>query len=246
MFANNETGAIQPVAEAAALAHDHGALFHCDAVQAAGRLKIDFAGLGADLMTISAHKLGGPPGVGALIVGDDAPLKPLIEGGGQERGRRAGTENGPAIAGFGVAAALAVEDLESPETSWLGAIDTLRTALEAGIKKISPASRVLAAKAPRVVNTTCVSLPGVAHESQVMALDLEDVMISAGSACSSGKVGASHVLAAMGVPAEEAGTAIRVSLGWNSTEDDVAAFLAAWGALVERTAARKPASQTAA
>jgi cysteine desulfurase len=246
MYANNETGAIQPVAEIAALARAHGALYHCDAVQGAGRVKIDFAGLGADLMTISGHKLGGPQGAGALIVADRVTLNPLVAGGGQERSRRAGTENGPAIAGFGAAASLAAEDLESPENSWLGAIATLRGVLESGIREISPASRVFAARTPRIVNTTCVSLPGVANESQVMALDLDGVMISAGSACSSGKVGPSHVLAAMGVPAGEAEGAIRVSLGWNTTETDIEAFLAAWRRLVERTAKAAPASQTAA
>ncbi|WP_207458078.1 cysteine desulfurase family protein [Azospirillum sp. SYSU D00513] len=231
MLANNETGVIQPVEEAARLAHAWGALFHCDAVQAAGRLPLDLAALGADLMTVSAHKIGGPSGVGALIVREGLDPEPLILGGGQERRRRAGTENVVGIVGFGAAAALALEDLpKAAETT------ALRDRLEAGALALAPAARVMGAEAPRVGNTSCLLLPGLPGETQVMALDLAGVAVSAGSACSSGKVKPSHVLAAMGEDAVNAASAIRVSLGWDSDVAGVERFLAAWGAMAARHA----------
>ncbi len=232
MLANNETGAIQPVAEIAALARDHGALVHCDAVQAAGKIAIDMAGLGVDLLTLSAHKLGGPPGTGALIAGDGVTLAPLIAGGGQERGRRAGTENVAGIAGFGAAAEAAAGLGGWPR------IAALRDRLEARAGEAVPDLHIFGAAAPRLPNTSCLAMPGVRAETQVMALDLAGVAVSAGSACSSGKVEPSQVLLAMGAGEEAAANAIRVSLGWASESADVDAFLAAWADLhARRTAA---------
>ncbi|MGH6933404.1 MAG: cysteine desulfurase family protein [Dongiaceae bacterium] len=229
MLANNETGVVQPVAEAAALAHRAGALVHCDAVQAAGKMIVDFAELGVDMMTLSAHKLGGPQGCGALIVADQVPLQVQQRGGGQERGRRAGTENVAAIVGFGVAAELAGREL-----SRMAEIARLRDRLERDAKRSVPAAVVFGAGSARLPNTSCLGLPGMPAETQVMALDLDGVAVSAGSACSSGKVRPSHVLAAMGVGAELAASAIRVSLGWRTTVADVEAFLSSWRKLAAR------------
>ena len=229
MLANNETGVIQPVAEAARRAHAAGALFHCDAVQAAGKIPIDVRGLGADLVSLSAHKLGGPQGVGALYVAGPVALAPLLRGGGQERGRRAGTENVPGIAGFGAAAAAARRDLGTQAR-----IAEMRDALEAAVLARSNRARIVGAGSARLPNTSCIVLPGVASETQVMALDLAGVAVSAGSACSSGKVKTSHVLAAMGLAAEDSGAAIRVSLGWATTPADIDRFLEAWSAMAAR------------
>lgn len=230
MFANNETGAIQPIAEAARIAHQHGALIHCDAVQVAGRQPIDMGRLGCDLMTLSAHKLGGPMGVGALVVAGGIDIAPLVRGGGQERNRRAGTENLPGIAGFGAAASAAIAGV----TVW-DAVATLRAQAETRLVAISPDAMVYAAAAPRLPNTICISMPGVPAATQVMALDLAGVMVSAGAACSSGKVRRSHVLDAMGVPERDAECAIRVSLGWSTSEAEIDHLVDAWGALYART-----------
>jgi len=227
MLANNETGVIQPVAEVAALARKYGALFHCDAVQAAGKISLDAAAIGADLITLSAHKLGGPPGIGALVVAEGLNLEPLFRGGGQERGRRAGTENLPGIAGF--AAAAAAESIAIYDR-----VRGLRDSLEAGIASAAPNAVIMGAGALRLPNTSAIAMPGVAAEIQVIALDLEGVMVSAGAACSAGKVGPSHVLAAMGVEPDLAASTIRVSLGWSSSEADIAHFLKAWTALYHR------------
>ncbi|WP_375593821.1 cysteine desulfurase family protein [Algihabitans albus] len=225
-LANNETGVMQPVAEAAALAREFGALVHCDAVQAAGKIPVDFALLGIDLMTLSAHKLGGPQGIGALVVADDVELRPLLRGGGQERGRRAGTENVAAIAGFGAAALAARQGL--------GRLQVWRDAFEAELMALGPAVTIFGAAAQRLPNTTCVALPGLAAESQLMALDLAGVAVSSGSACSSGKVAPSHVLAAMGATEAEAQAALRISTGWASGQDDYARFLEAWRPLAQK------------
>ena len=230
MAANNETGVMQPIQEAAALLQSHDALLHVDAVQAAGKIDISRDQMDADLMTLSAHKLGGPQGVGALIIRDGMDLEPLVKGGGQERSRRAGTENVAGIAGFGVAAELALNELDQMDR-----IAALRDRLEIEINKIAPDTRVLGAAGPRLANTSCLTMPGVSAESQVMSLDLAGVMVSAGSACSSGKVTTSHVLTAMGLSEAEANTAIRISLGWASVKEDVDAFLNAWGDLYQRT-----------
>jgi cysteine desulfurase len=232
MLANNETGIIQPVAEAARIAHARGALLHCDAVQAAGKLPLDRARLGADLMTLSAHKLGGPPGVGALVVAGELPLMPLHTGGGQERGRRAGTENLPGIAGFATACAGAADRLDD-----YGAVAALRDAAERRLGAIAPDAVAYGSDVARLPNTLCIAMPGVAAAKQVMALDLAGVMVSAGAACSSGKVRRSHVLDAMGVPAAAAECAIRISLGWTTAAADIDQLVEAWGALYARTRA---------
>ena len=229
MLANNETGVVQPVRAIAALTHARGALFHCDAVQAAGKIAPDFDTIGADLVTLSAHKLGGPPGVGALITRNGLELAPLLRGGGQEGGRRAGTENLAGIAGFAAAAEAAAAEIAVYDR-----VRMLRGALERGAAEVAPEAVVLGAAAPRLPNTSALAMPGVAAETQVIALDLDGVMVSAGAACSSGKVGPSHVLEAMGVGPELASSTIRVSLGWSSSEADIDHFLRAWTALYRR------------
>ena len=238
MLANNETGVVQPVAKIARAAHHFGALVHCDAVQGAAKIPIDMSSLDVDMLTLSAHKMGGPQGIGALIVRDGTPLRPEARGGGQERRRRAGTENVPAIVGFGVAAA----------AGWAAEAQRLcrlRDGLESRIAGVCGVSRVFGAGAERLPNTSCVSMPGVTSETQVMALDLAGVAVSAGSACSSGKVEPSHVLAAMGVVSGLASTAIRVSLGRTTTENDVSVFLAAWTGLYKRLGAPEETAATA-
>ncbi|AWU94137.1 cysteine desulfurase family protein [Azospirillum ramasamyi] len=231
MLVNNETGVVQPVAEASGIAHAHGALIHCDAVQAAGRLPLSLSGLGADLMTLSAHKLGGPTGIGALILAEGLEPDALIRGGGQERRKRAGTENLLGIVGFGAAARLALDGLA--EAADLAA---LRNRLEREALSAMPHARVMGAGAARVANTSCLMLPGLPGETQVMTLDLAGVAVSAGSACSSGKVKPSHVLAAMGEDDRSAASAIRVSLGWTSDDEAVDRFLTAWTAMARRSA----------
>jgi cysteine desulfurase len=229
MLANNETGVIQPVAKAAALVHAAGGLLHVDAVQGPGRIACDFKALGADLMTLSSHKIGGPQGVGALIRRDGLTLDSQIKGGGQERGARAGTENVAGIAGFGAAA----EAVRQGWTAEAARMAVLRDGLEAGIKAIAPKAVIFGAEAARLPNTTLFSVPGMKAETAVIAFDLEGVAVSSGAACSSGKVAPSHVLAAMGVAPELARGAIRVSLGYATSDDDVGTILKAWGKLSE-------------
>jgi cysteine desulfurase len=229
MLANNETVVIQPVAQIAAIAEAHGALFHCDAVQAAGKIPLAASQIGAGLISLSAHKLGGPLGVGALVVTGDAEPSALIRGGGQERGRRAGSENLPGIAGFAAAAEAAVIGIADYQR-----VRRMRDGLEAAAIAAVPEAVVIGAGAPRLPNTTALALPGIAAETQVIALDLDGVMVSAGAACSSGKVGPSHVLAAMGVAPEIAAATIRISLGWTTTEADIDHFLEAWTRLHRR------------
>jgi len=230
MLANNETGVLQPVGEVAAIARRYGSLVHCDAVQAAGKVPLDMGELGTDLLSLSAHKLGGPPGIGVLIVREGVDPAPLLRGGGQERRRRAGTENLPGAIGFGLACRLALED-----TSFTARVGALRDELEARILKVAPSARVFGREAARLCNTSCLAMPGVANQTQLMAFDLESIAVSTGSACSSGKVGPSHVLAAMGVPEAQASSAIRVSLGWASEAADVDRFVEAWTRLFMRT-----------
>ena len=239
MLANNETGVIQPVAEAAEIAHRYGALFHCDAVQGAGKISVDVREIGADLLSLSAHKLGGPKGVGALYVAPHVTLKPLFDGGGQERRRRSGTENLSGIAGFGAAAKLAREHMGDYER-----LAGLRDALESQIRALAPRAVIFGQDAPRLANTSLVSMPEVASETQVIAFDLEGIAVSAGSACSSGKVEPSRVLRAMGYEMGVASTAVRVSLGWESGEEDVNKFIEAWGRLfaARKDKARAPAA----
>ncbi|MGI4952596.1 MAG: cysteine desulfurase family protein [Janthinobacterium lividum] len=216
MLANNETGTLQPVGAAAALCRQHGALLHVDAVQAAGRVPMAMVG---DSVALSSHKLGGPKGAGALLLGPGVEVGPLVAGGGQERGRRGGTPALPAIAGFATAALAPMPDVAG-----------LRDAAEAAAVGCGA---VVLGGASRLPNTACLALPGVRADTQVIALDLAGVQVSAGAACSSGKVGASHVLQAMGC-GELAGQAIRVSLPWNVTEADVAAFARAYADMAAR------------
>jgi len=223
MLANNETGTLQPVGDAAALCGRHGALLHVDAVQAAGRIDMDLARLGADSLAVSSHKLGGPKGAGALLLAPGRDVRPLILGGGQERGRRGGTPALPAIAGFAAAAGLPRPDLAA-----------MRDAAEA---HAADCGAVVLGGGSRLPNTSCLALPGVRADLQVIALDLAGVAVSAGAACSSGKVARSHVLDAMGTGAL-AGEAIRVSLPWNAGWDDVRAFQDAYAAMAARLAKR--------
>jgi cysteine desulfurase len=221
MLANNETGVIQPVAEAAAIAHAHGALLHVDAAQAVGRMAVSLEALGADFVTVSGHKFGAPQGVGALIARDTPRIVPLLQGGGQERNRRAGTENVPAIAGLGAAIA-ALEPTDAAP------IASLRDSLQQRLVAAHSSAIVFGAKVPRLPNTLCFAAGDKSAETLVMALDLAGIAISAGSACSSGKVKASHVVTAMGFDRDVASRAIRVSLGRDNTAADVDAFFSAW------------------
>lgn len=231
MLANNETGVIEPVARIAEVAHGGDALVHCDAVQAAGKIPLDFQELGVDLMSLSAHKIGGPQGVGALVVRDDTRLAAQIIGGGQERGRRSGTENLPGIVGFGVAAGLAAQNLTDSNR-----LAAMRDEMERRLLAVAGAIERFGARVDRLANTSCLTMPGVASETQVMALDLAGIEVSAGAACSSGKVARSHVLEAMGVPDESAECAIRVSLGWDTREGDIDRLVAAWTEIHHRVA----------
>lgn len=225
MLANNETGVLQPVGEAAAIVHAAGGLLHVDAVQGAGRVDCAIGALDADLMTLSAHKIGGPKGVGALVRrGEHIHLpEPLIRGGGQERGLRAGTENVAGITAFGAAAAAAQERREAEAKHMLA----LRNRVEAVVRELSPAAVIFGSEAERLPNTTLFAVPGMKAETAVIAFDLEGVAVSSGAACSSGKVQASHVLAAMGVSPALRG-AVRISLGWTTTEEDIERFQNAW------------------
>jgi cysteine desulfurase len=230
MTANNETGVVQPIRELAEVAHQSGALLHTDAVQAGGKIPFDMKVLGADLVTISAHKIAGPAGSGALITGSTVgKMKGVQTGGGQEKGLRPGTENLSGIAGFGMAAELAQEDLSSGAE-----IAAMRDDLERRIKEFAPKTTFFGAESARISNTSCFAMPGVDSEVQVMTLDLEGIAISAGAACSSGKVTASPILLAMGATETEAASAIRVSLGWGTVKEDIEKFVAAWTSLYAR------------
>lgn len=225
-LANNETGAIQPIAEIGLLCREMDALLHVDAVQAAGKIAIDMTTFGVDVLTISAHKLGGPKGVGAVVFGSDRieVRDLLIRGGGQEKGARAGTENVAGIVGFGVAAELVRAEI-AEEAARQAA---LRDRFEADLRMLSPDTVIFAADAPRLPNTTCFATPQVRAENALISLDLAGVSVSSGSACSSGKVRPSHVLSAMGVSPSLAGAALRVSIGRLTQEADITRFLAAY------------------
>jgi len=229
MLVNNETGVIQPVAEAAALMRNVGGLVHCDAVQALGKIEVRTAMLGIDYLALSAHKLGGPQGVGALWHRPGAPLKPIQLGGGQERSLRSGTENVAGIAGFGAAAEAAAADLAAYQ-----ALAPLRDAMEARLRE-EAGIVVMGETAPRVAGTSCFAAEGFRAETQVMAMDLAGVAVSSGSACSSGKVRRSVVLSAMGVADGLADCAIRTSFGWRTSADEIEAVGDAWMAAARRT-----------
>jgi cysteine desulfurase len=234
MMANNEIGVLQPSKKVVEIAKEAGALVHIDAVQAAGRVALEFDSLGADLMSLSAHKLGGPKGVGALVKRAEIDLVPLIAGGGQERSLRAGTENVPGIAGFGSAAQAALSELA--DGTEIERQRALRDQLEADILAATPGAVIIGGQAPRIANTSCIAFPGFAAETLVIGFDLEGVAISAGSACSSGKVEASHVLAAMDLAPGVASSAIRISLGYATTAEDVDAFAVACRVVLGRNA----------
>jgi cysteine desulfurase len=229
MLANNETGVIQPIAEIAEIVHEANGILHVDAVQGAGRVDCDMDTLGADLLSVSAHKLGGPQGIGALIRRGDIHIgEPLIRGGGQERSLRAGTENVAAIAGFGAACAAANTARQADGMR----MAALRDRLEAGIKAITPQAVIFGASAPRLPNTSLIAVPDIKAETAIIAFDLNGIALSSGAACSSGRVQASHVLAAMGVEPELARGALRISLGWTTTEADVETLLNAWKTVI--------------
>lgn len=224
--ANNETGAVQPLSDVVALARAHGrTLVHSDAVQAAGKIPLDMAALGLDAITLSGHKFAAPKGVGVLVLADGVTLQSaFLRGGGQERRQRCGTECLPAIVGMGEAARIARDTLNE-EAARLSA---LRDQIEAGVRALAPDAVVFAAGAPRLPNTLSFSVPGLDAPSALIALDLAGVAVSSGSACSSGKVARSATLAAMGVDSDLAGGALRVSLGWNTVDEEVACFLDAF------------------
>jgi cysteine desulfurase len=225
MAANNETGVLQPLSSVADLVHAADGVFHSDAVQVIGKIPFDLKESGADILSITSHKLGGPQGVGAVVTAHrDTRLPAILRGGGQERGRRQGTESVAAIAGFGAAATEAGQTL-TPEGSRLGA---LRAKIEEGLRGIAPDTVIFGDRAARLPNTTFFATPGIAAEVALIMLDLEGVAISAGSACSSGKSAASPALQAMGVNSEIGRCAMRVSTGWNTTDADVTQFLNVW------------------
>ncbi len=228
MYANNETGVIQPVERISELAHTNDMLVHCDAIQGAGKVHLDFAELGVDILSLSSHKIGGPQGVGALIIREGLTLKPLVRGGGQELRHRAGTENLPGIAGFGAAAELVKSNVDDFQQ-----LAILRDQLETKIGQLA-AINVFGQGMNRLANTSCLTMPGVNSETQVMGFDIAGIAVSAGSACSSGKVEPSHVLKAMGIDDDVAGCAVRVSFGLNNDERDVGRFVDAWAKIYSR------------
>jgi cysteine desulfurase len=226
MLANNETGVIQPIRAIADVVHAHGGLLHCDAVQAFGKIPVDITLLGADMLSLSAHKLGGAQGVGALVVNQHLAFPSLITGGGQELGRRSGTENVAGIIGFALAAEVALSDIawHKRVRGWLDALE-VRCAKTEGTEAI-----ILGKHAPRLPNTSCLRLPNLSSETQLMQFDLAGIAVSAGSACSSGRIEPSHVARAM-LGEGAANDIVRVSAGWNSTEADIIAFGEVWQGL---------------
>lgn len=229
MLVNNESGVIQPIAELAAITRQHGALLHCDAVQAFGKVPLDFGLLGVDMLTLCAHKVGGPVGVGALVIRNDLPIAPMFIGGGQELGRRGGTENVRAIAAMRALIEDFASDFDAPK------LHAWRAQLESELRVVCPSLRIAGERTPRVANTVQLTMPGVSSETQLMHFDLAGIAVSAGSACSSGRIDASHVLRAMGWGIDEAREALRISMGWNTKQADIDACIAAWKTLAMRT-----------
>ena len=232
MLANNETGTIQPIAEIAAKTRAHGSLLFCDAVQAAGKMPIDIFALGVDALSLSGHKLGAPMGIGALVTRPAVVVPPQLLGGGQELGRRAGSENISGIAAFAAAAKAAMRDLND-----FANLAELRDDMEAALLAVQPQTEIFGKHADRLANTSCFALGGLNSETLVMALDLAGVAVSAGSACSSGKVSRSHVLAAMGAETHISKGVLRVSLGWQSNREDTEKLVDEWSKLAGRALA---------
>ena len=232
MLANNETGVIQPIAEIAAKTRAHGSLLFCDAVQAAGKMHIDIFALGADALSLSGHKLGAPMGIGALVTRPAVVVPPQLLGGGQELGRRAGSENISGIAAFAAAAKAAMRDLDD-----FANLADLRDDMEAALLAVQPHMKVFGNHTDRLANTSCFALGGLKSETLLMALDLAGVAVSAGSACSSGKVSRSHVLAAMGAETHISEGVLRVSLGWQSKREDTEKLVDEWNKLAVRALA---------
>jgi len=228
MMVNNETGVIQPVAEAAKIARSYGAIVHTDAVQAVGRIPLSFHDLGVDVMTIAAHKFGGPAGIAALVYRDPIEILPLIAGGGHEQGLRAGTQNVSLIEGMRVAISESFKVLQNSQL-----IQELRDSIENQILEICPDAKIIGKNVKRIPNTSCVSMPGVSAEVQLMAFDLAGISVSSGSACSSGKVRPSHVMEAIGVDVTQTGGVLRISLGWDTKPQDVDAFIQTWKQIYE-------------
>lgn len=232
MLVNNETGVIQPIEEIVRLVRKLSpeSLILCDAAQAPGKIELDFSALQVDYLTLSAHKMGGPAGVGALITSPGAPPVRLLYGGGQEKSLRAGTENVAAIAAFGLAAERAKENIGKFQT-----LQALQQRLENRLKNDVPAVKIFGNRAKRIANTTCICYPAIPAQTQMMALDLDGIAVSSGSACSSGTIKPSKTLLAMGATEREASSSLRISTGWDSTSDDIDRFLDAWLTLVSRT-----------
>tara|TARA_B100000029_G_scaffold516740_1_gene633512 strand:+ start:9954 stop:11087 length:1134 start_codon:yes stop_codon:yes gene_type:complete len=226
MVANNETGVIQPIEKVLELCRRYDAWLHCDGVQALGKIPISFSSLGVDMMSLSAHKLGGPQGIGALVIRDGVSLSPISVGGGQERGQRAGTENIIGIGGFGAVCETIGSSLEVSES-----LLKMRDNIEKRFVEIAPDIAIYGKESPRLANTSCIGLPGIKNEVQVMALDLSGVAVSSGSACSSGKIKPSHVLVAMGANSQSAECAIRISLGWDTSTSDCESLIKSWETL---------------
>ena len=229
MWANNETGVIQPIKEIVEIASKYGALVHSDAVQAVGKIPINFVETGLSMMSVSAHKIGGPTGIGALVVADNVVLKPVLVGGGQEKGRRSGTENILGAIGFGKAAEVVIQN--SGENT---KVKNLRDLFETKLSQHFPRVNILSQNVSRLGNTSAVVMPGVLAETQVMGFDLDGICLSAGAACSSGKVKRSHVVEAMNIGDEPATNTIRVSFGWDSTEPEIDFLIDTWLKIYER------------
>ena len=229
MLANNETGVIQPLREVSSIAHKYHSVVHCDGVQALGKLELNMDLLNVDLLSLSPHKAGGPKGIGALIISDGLDLEPQLVGGGQEFSLRAGTENFVSVTGFAAACAEVRNNSQEMER-----ILNMRHQLENKLKQAVPNVQIHGSQSPRLINTTCVRMQGLAAETQVIAMDLAGVSVSAGSACSSGKVATSHVLKAMGLSSKVANQTIRMSIGWATTEADIEHAARTWIALQEK------------